>query len=60
MKSEEKKESTEKTNPLCVEVCWLSIHANKVAVNSRLVNAIKFPLVFEEIRLTKRPRLRHR
>ena len=54
------KKGSRETNPLCVEICWLSIHANKVAINSRLVNAIKLPLVFEEIRLTKRPRLRHR
>lgn len=47
------------TYPLCMEVCLLSIRANKVAINSRLVNAIKFPLELEKVRLAERPRLRH-
>lgn len=45
--------------PLCMEVCLLSIGADKVAINARLVNAIKFPLELEKVCLTKRPRLRH-
>ena len=48
------------TYPLCMEICLLSIRTNKVAINSRFVNAIKFPLELEKVRLSERPRLRHR
>lgn len=41
------------TYPLCMQVCRLCVGTNKVAVNSRLINAIKLPLVFEEIGLTQ-------
>lgn len=43
-----------------MEVCWLSISSNKVAINPCLVNTVKFPLVFKKVRFTKRPGLRHR
>lgn len=36
-----------------MQVCRLRVGTNKVAFNSRLINAIKLPLEFEEIGLTK-------
>lgn len=43
-----------------MEVCLLSIRADKVAINPRLVNTIKLSLKFKKVCLAKRPRLCHR
>lgn len=43
-----------------MEVCWLSISSNKVAINPCLVNTVKLPLVLKKVSFTKGPGLRHR
>lgn len=51
--TESTRREIKRTYPLCMKVCRLCMGTNEVAPNSRLINAIKLPLKFEEIGLTK-------